>query len=81
MRCGGQCQCDYKKRSGRVASLNDGKQITVVKQRPEALQQWEHSPSDVIVVSSSVPEEEPLDEREGMGNHVCDFSVEVAAPG
>ena len=28
-----------------------------------------------------MPEEEPLDEREGMGDHVCDPSVEMAATG
>ena len=35
----------------------------------------------MVVVSGSVPKEEPLNVGESMGYHVCDFGVEVAESG
>lgn len=35
----------------------------------------------MIVVPSSMPEEESLNIGEGVGDHVCDFRVEVTASG
>ncbi len=42
------------------------------------MQHWKHSSSYMVVVPSSMPEEEPLNVGECLGYHLCDFRVEVA---